>query len=114
MKTQQNNWTKAELTAYLLLYCASADFVTTAKELDLAKTGVDRETFNRLATEIEQDNDKTRIDKIQMALSVLSLTKDEKTLLLKEMKLLLTENDEYLPSEQAQFLGLRRILLEND
>jgi len=114
MKTQQNNWTKAELTAYLLLYCASADFVTTAKELDLAKTGVDRETFNRLATEIEQDNDKTRIDKIQMALSVLSLTKDEKTLLLQEMKLLLTENDEYLPSEQAQFLGLRRILLEND
>lgn len=114
MKTQQNNWTKAELTAYLLLYCASADFVTTAKELDLAKTGVDRETFNRLATEIEQDNDKTRIDKIQMALSVLSLTKDEKTLLLQEMKLLLTENNEYLPSEQAQFLGLRRILQEND
>ena len=98
----------------MLLYCASADFVTTAKELDLAKTGVDRETFNRLATEIEQDNDKTRIDKIQMALSVLSLTKDEKTLLLQEMKLLLTENNEYLPSEQAQFLGLRRILQEND
>ena len=114
MIQRQNNWTKAELTAYLLLYCASADFVTTAKELDLAKTGVDRETFNRLAIEIEQDNDKARIDKIQMALPALSLTKDEKKLMLQEMKLLLTENDEYLPSEQAQFLGLKRILQENN
>ncbi|PKA83108.1 hypothetical protein ATE92_1254 [Ulvibacter sp. MAR_2010_11] len=68
MKKQPNHWSKDELKIYVLLLCARADSHETEEELNLIKSKIDSETFNRLYEEFCEDEEDDCLEKIQHAL----------------------------------------------
>jgi hypothetical protein len=65
MKNKQQHWSKTELKVYILLMCAKADNLEVKGEIDIIKSKVDKETFDRLYKEFSADNEDVRFDKIE-------------------------------------------------
>jgi hypothetical protein len=65
MNEKTNKWTKRELQIYILLLCANADSIETEEEINLIKSKVDAETFEKIYTEFSDDNEDERIEKIE-------------------------------------------------
>ncbi|PNQ75291.1 hypothetical protein C1T31_03930 [Hanstruepera neustonica] len=59
-----NKFSKTELQIYILLLCANADSVETEDEINLIKSKVDEETFNKIYKVFSNDNDDERLEKI--------------------------------------------------
>jgi len=64
MNSEIRKFTKPELQIYILLLCANADNVETEKELDLIKSKVDLETFEKIYKEFSEDSEEERFEKI--------------------------------------------------
>ena len=77
MKDFTTNWNKQELKAYILLYCAYADFVENEYEKDLILDIVDKEVYKEMHKEFDSDNDYQRIQKIQHSLDALDFSKKQ-------------------------------------
>ncbi len=65
MKTDENQWTKAELKAYILLLCAKADNVETEEEVKLIKAKTNDKVFDKMNSELQNDDEDESLDKIQ-------------------------------------------------
>ena len=65
MNTHSNQLTKRELQIYILLMCANADLSESDAELNLIKSKVDTETFNKVYNEFNSDNEDERLEKIE-------------------------------------------------
>ena len=59
------NWTKDDLHAYLLIWCANADFIEFEEEVELILSQIDTKRYKALHREFEKDNDYQRIEKIK-------------------------------------------------
>ncbi|WP_431136136.1 hypothetical protein [Psychroserpens mesophilus] len=57
MTSKINQWTKLELQTYILLLCANADSNETEVEIEMIKSKVDPETFDKIYNEFKADTD---------------------------------------------------------
>ena len=64
MTSKSKNWTKTELQIYILLLCANADREETEEELELIKSKVPIETFDKIYKEFSSHSDKKRLKKV--------------------------------------------------
>lgn len=64
------NWSHEELKAYLLFYCANADYIETEEEIELIKSKVDMNTYKNIHSEFKRDNDYQQIQKIQTTVKI--------------------------------------------
>ena len=64
MTSKKSNWTKTELQTYILLVCANADHNETEKELDMIKSKIPKETFDKMYKKFSGDSEKQQLKKI--------------------------------------------------
>ncbi|WP_435412927.1 hypothetical protein [Psychroserpens mesophilus] len=64
MITKIDRWTKPELHIYILLLCANADSNETDVEIEMIKSKVDPETFDKIYTEFKSDAEDVQFEKI--------------------------------------------------
>ncbi len=69
MNNESKYWSKQELKIYILLLCAKADSIETVLEIDIIKSKIDTETFDRLYNEFSCDDEDNCLDKIQAAIA---------------------------------------------
>lgn len=110
MKEHNTQWTKEELSAYLLLYCANADYIETEEEIELIRSKVDRERYKAIHKEFDNDNDYQSIQKIESTIERLKLSEEQIDTLIGEMKTLFASEGNYDAAENALFTGLKKIL----
>ncbi|MFV8226237.1 hypothetical protein, partial [Christiangramia aquimixticola] len=65
METKKMTWTKEELKVYILLMCANADAVKTDDEIDLIRSQVDSEAYEKISREFANDSEEEGLDKIE-------------------------------------------------
>jgi hypothetical protein len=110
MSDNTSNWSNAELKAYVLLYCAYADFNESPEETALIVSKVGRQEYNRIHVEFEKDNDYARIQKIQHGIANHNYSKDQIEVLFKEIhELFMTDGEEGI-LEQNAVIGLQHLL----
>jgi hypothetical protein len=110
MSENTTKWRKDELEAYLLFYCANADFVETEEEKIFIHSRVSDEVYSKIHLEFIKDKDYTRIQKIIEAAERLELSKKEVNTLFKEIESLFNADGKYTILEKEIFIGLRRVL----
>lgn len=86
MKNEKRNWTKNELQVYLLLLCANADLVQTEEELNLIRSKVNADVFEKMFKEFSEDNEERSFEKIQDNIALHHYSHREIQLLRKEMQ----------------------------
>jgi hypothetical protein len=64
MTSKKKEWTKTELQTYILLASANADHKETGEELDMIKSKISKETFDKMYTEFSGDSEKKQLKKI--------------------------------------------------
>lgn len=104
------NWTKDELVAYILLYAANSNLVESNKERDVILSRINMNTFQKIHSEFEQDNDYQSIQKILNGLEYHNYSKDDIMMLLADIKLLFYADSEFDFMEQNMLLFLKRII----
>jgi hypothetical protein len=65
MKNDLPQWAKAELKIYILMLCAKIDNEESQEEINLIKSKVDAETFDRIYKEFCEDDEDTCYEKIE-------------------------------------------------
>ncbi|WP_281540539.1 hypothetical protein [Maribacter aestuarii] len=101
MSSSKKHWTKKELKIYLLLLCAQADSQQSQEEIALIKAKTDNDTFNRIYQEFVKDEDEdTRIHKIEMAVHKHEFSHMELTDLRKETNELFNSDKKYSAAER--------------
>ncbi len=110
MKDITTTWTKKELKAYLLLYCANADFVITEEEKKLMRSKVEDAAFEQVRQEFETDSDYERIQKIMSTTERLGYSNDQINILMADMKSVFLSDGSYDILEKNMFTALKRIL----
>ncbi len=65
MKSESTHWNKTELQIYILLLCANADSKMTDEEIKLIKSKTDKETFDKMYAEFQDDSEEESLEKIQ-------------------------------------------------
>ena len=110
MNTFETSWDKKELAAYILLYCANANYQEDPEEIELIRSKVDKADYKAIRKEFEADNDYQSIQKIEAAVDRLGYSKKEINVLISEMKTLFLSDGHYDETEKMLFLGLKKIL----
>ena len=85
MKSEPQQWTKAELQIYILMLCANADSNITGEELALIESKTDKNTFNKISQEFSKDDEEESLEKIQDNLALHEYSHKELMALRKEM-----------------------------
>ncbi|RIA09062.1 hypothetical protein OE09_0890 [Flavobacteriaceae bacterium MAR_2010_72] len=80
-----NEWTKTELQTYILLLCANADKVETSEEINLIKSKIDKDTFDKIYAEFSQDSEDESFEKINEAIHLHEYSNIELAQFRKEM-----------------------------
>lgn len=110
MSNSNTDWSRSELRAYLLLYCANANFIKTKEETEQIRSKIDKTLFNKISKEFEGDNDYQSIQKIESAIKRLKYNKEEINALEDEIKGLFLADGNYDQMEKTLFFGLNKIL----
>ena len=110
MSSLKTNWSRNELRAYLLLYCANANFVKTEEETKQIKSKIDKALYKNISREFEGDNDYQSIQKIESTIKRLGYNKVEVKGLVEEIKGLFLADGNYDQMEKTIFFGLNKIL----
>ncbi|MCP9198599.1 hypothetical protein MKO06_01685 [Gramella sp. GC03-9] len=106
MKTQNGQWSKTELQAYILLMCANADNHITPEEIELIRMNVDEMSFEKIYSEFIRDNENDSLDKIGDAIALHEYSHRELDHLKFEMNRIFLSDKKYLLME----LNLKKIL----
>ena len=109
-KDLTTNWSKAEFKAYLLLFCANADFIESEEEKEFIKSKIDTETYNRIHKEFDADNDYQGIQKIMWTAKKHDYSKEQIDVLMEDIKVLFLSDGEYDTLERNLMIGLKRLL----
>jgi len=110
MSEFKTEWRKDEFEAYLLFYCANADFVETEEEKKFIHDRVSENVYSKIHLEFTKDNDYQRIQKIIHSAERLELTKAEIEILFKEIEAIFKTDGHYDLIEKEIFKGLKRVL----
>jgi hypothetical protein len=81
-----NNWTKQEFQAYVLLYAAHCNFFESKEEEKYILSKVNEETYHKIHNEVVADSDENNLNKIQQYISENKFTQTEKEDLIKNIK----------------------------
>lgn len=103
----ETTWNKKEFKAYTLLYCSQADLSESNAERGVIVKKVGKENYNHIYTEIEKDNDYTRIQKIISSANRLDYNHEK---LLKDMKEVFFSDGEFDEIEKGIFILLKKLL----
>jgi len=109
MKEFDTQWSKEELKAYILIYCAEANFIELKVESDFIKSRIKGDSFIRIHDEFDKDNDYQSIQKIRQTLEKYGYSKDETRRLVEELKGLFLSDGKYDILEQNLLMGLNHI-----
>lgn len=104
------DWTDQELKAYMLLYCANADFVVSKEEKDYIKSRISEEQYHKIHREFEKDNDYQQIQKINAAIERFEYSKEEIDEAFQSIKNLFLSDGEMDILEQNIYRGLKNLL----
>ncbi len=110
MEDFTTNWTHEELKAYMLLYCAHADFNVSKEEKKFIKSKVGDNKYKKINKEFEGDNDYQQIQKINAAIERFEYSKDEIDNIFQSMKKLFLADGEVDILEQNLYRGLKHLL----
>ena len=110
MKHQTTNWNKEQLSAYILLYCANADFSESKEETELILSKVQGDEYQSVRSEFEADNDFQSIQKIETTIERLGYSSAQIDDLINEMRKLFMIDGEFDAAENTLFTGLKKIL----
>ncbi|WP_373057162.1 hypothetical protein [Zunongwangia sp. H14] len=99
MTKEKIHWTKRELQVYILLLCANADALQTEEEVNLIKSKVDKETFEKMQKEIAGDTEEDSLEKIQDTVAVHHFSYKEILELQKEMQEVFLSDKKYTMME---------------
>lgn len=110
MKDYSTPWTKDELKAYILIYCANADYHKSNTEVSFIKSHTNIEDFDKIQREFDQDNDFISIQKIQWAIKHHGYNDAEIDNILKEIKTMFIADEHFDILEQNLYGVLKRIL----
>ncbi len=110
MSDYSTNWTRQELKAYILIFCANADFVETKTETEFIKNIIDEETYNRLHQEFDNSNDYQSVQKIVATVKKFGYSTDEIERLFTNIKKMYLLDGKLDILEQNLYNGLRHIL----
>lgn len=110
MANYTTHWNKDELTGYLLIYCAHADFIESEDERALIRSKISEESYKRLHKEFDKDSDFTSIQKIKSTQERLNFNEEDKGKLLDDMKEMFLLDGNYDIQEMNLFRGLKKIL----
>jgi hypothetical protein len=110
MSDFNTNWTKTELSAYVLMYCANANFTETSEELALVKSKVAADSLITIRKEFNNDNDYQSIQKIQSTVQRLGYNWSEIDNLILEIKALFNADGKFDAIEKSIFTGLKKLL----
>jgi len=103
-------WSRDELKAYILLYCAYADFIETETEKEYIKSKVGEEKYNKIHKEFDADNDYQRIQKIQSTVERFNYSKHEIDILFMNIKKLFLTDGSMDILEENIYRGLQHLL----
>ena len=109
MKTIKTNWTNNEFKAYILLYAANADYVVSETEKDIIEELIDKKQLHKISTELKYDNDIQSIKKIEYCLKKFNYSKEEKEILLEEIKNLFLSDGDYNQLEKIMYHFFEKI-----
>ena len=104
------DWTQQELKAYMLLYCAHADFVVSPEEKAYIKSKVNHQEYQKIHSEFEEDNDYQRIQKINATIERFGYSKEELDKTFRSIKNLFLSDGEMDVLEQNIYRGLKKLL----
>ena len=110
MSEFDTNWSREELKAYLLIYCAHADFMQSEAESTFIRSKCDVGVFDKMRAEFESDNDYKSIQKTRSAIQRFNYSKDEINALLSEIQELFLADGNYDTLERSLLMSLNRIL----
>ncbi|MDC3252941.1 hypothetical protein OAU25_01680 [Crocinitomicaceae bacterium] len=104
------DWTKDDLHANLLIWCANADFIELEEENEIIFSQIDPNRYKTLKREFKHDIDYQRVKKIKTAIHDLNYSADEINLLIDDMRELFNSNGHMDSAEQAILIGLKHLL----
>jgi uncharacterized protein YlbG (UPF0298 family) len=110
MSDFNTNWSKKELSAYILMYCANANFQETSEELEIVRSKVDSDSLKVIRKEFNEDNDYQSIQKIQSTVERLGYNWSQLDDLISEIKALFLADGTFDAIEKSMFIGLRNLL----
>ncbi len=110
MEDFTTNWTHRELKAYMLLYCAHADFTISPEEKDYILSRVGKEEYKRIRKEFEKDNDYQQIQKINATMERFAYSKEEIDEVFRSVKELFLSDGEMDILEQNIYRSLKHLL----
>lgn len=110
MQEFTTDWTHQELKAYMLLYCAHADFIVTDEEKEYIKSKVSETEYKKIRREFEKDNDYQRIQKIHATIERFDFSKEEIDETFQSIKKLFLSDGEMDPLEENIYRGLKHLL----
>ncbi|NCT09341.1 MAG: hypothetical protein GW772_04565 [Flavobacteriia bacterium] len=107
---KNNDWTRNEFLAYVLLYAAHCDYFEDSKELQFIFSKVDDQTFNRIHNEVVVDSEDQKLNKIQQYISDNNLTQIEKEVILRDIKQVFFADGTVDVFEKNLFAVLKKII----
>ncbi len=110
MSDFSTNWNKKELSAYILLYCANANFSETEEEIEMIRSKVDAGDYKSIRKEFQKDNDFQSISKIKEAVKRLGYSATQIDALIDEIKSMFLADGNFDQSEKTLFFGLKKLL----
>ncbi len=103
-------WSDKEFKAYLLLYCAHADFVEKESEQELIKSKVSVATYQKIHDEFDGDSDFQKAEKINVYIQSHELSEEQINNLIQEIIGMFESDGEFSIEEQGILIGLKRFL----
>ena len=110
MEEFKTDWTREELKAYILLYCANANFIETQEEKEFIKSKVGEEKYMKVHKEFDKDNDYQRIQKIQSSVERFNYSKHEIDILFMNIKKMFLTDGSMDILEENIYRGLQHLL----
>jgi len=110
MEEFKTNWTREELKAYILLYCAYANFIETEAEKEFIKSKVGEDKYQKVHKEFDQDNDYQRIQKIQHTVLRYNYSNSEVDRLFENIKKMFLSDGSIDILEENIYRGLQHLL----
>ena len=112
MSTLETQWSKQELTAYILLFCSHANYHETESEIATIESIVGEETVKKMHREFDKDNDYKRIEKIRSTVDRYDYSTEDIDALFEDIKSVFMADGEYDTLEQNLYRGLKHLIAE--
>ena len=109
MTKVKTNWSKEELKAYLLLYCANANQVISPEESRFIEGQLSLESFESIKSEFEADNDYQSIQKIAGSIDRFGYSEGDIAQLMNEVKALFLADGKFDHLEKSMSMALKRL-----